>query len=145
MRSILLFFIFVPYICWAQSSSEGSPDETQRCQCAAHVAHSDNAAVLWLSEKEMRSHVAHVVPLKFGEPHATANGTLVLSVRFQSDGSVGCVKAISGNPLVIASAMNVVPKWAFRPVEKKGKKFGGCGLLTVKYRIDASKQETTVK
>ena len=93
----------------------------------------------------MRSHVAHVVPLKLGEPHATASGTLVLRMRFQSDGSVGCVKVISGNPLVIASAMDVVPKWRFRPIEKNGEKFGGCGLLRVKYRMSHSEQVTTVK
>jgi hypothetical protein len=93
----------------------------------------------------MRSHVTHIEPLKLHETHATANGILVLRVRFESDGKVGCVKVVSGSPLAIASAMEALPKWTFRAVEKNNKKFGGCGLVRVKYRLSDSEQKTTVQ
>src|SRR5437763_1382325 len=145
MRGILLFLCLLPRICWPQSSSEATAPGSQCCQCSTQVEQNDSGAVLCLSEKQMRSHVAHVVPLKLGEPHAAARGTLVLRVRFESDGTVACLKAISGHPLVIASAMEVVPKWRFRAVQKKDKKYGGCGVIRVKYRLSDSEQETTVQ
>jgi len=144
MRALLLFVILLPCLCWSQSSSESRP-EPQCCQCSTHSEGDDSASVLCLSEKQMRSHLVHVVPLKLGEPHAKARGTLVLRVRFQPDGTVGCVKGVSGYPLALASAMEVVPKWTFRAVQKKDKKYGGCGLVRVKYRLSDSEQVTTVQ
>jgi len=85
------------------------------------------------------------MPLKLGEPHAKASGILALRVKFQPDGTVGCVKGVSGYPLALASAMEVVPKWTFRAVQKKDKKHGGCGLVRVKYRLSDSEQVTTVQ
>lgn len=145
MRAMLLFVILLPCVCWSQSSSESSRPEPQCCGCSTHSEGDDSASVLCLSEKQMRSHLVHLVPLKLGEPHAKASGTLVLRVRFQPDGTVGCVKGISGYPLALASAMEVVPKWTFRPVQKKEKKYGGCGLVKVKYRLSDSEQETSVQ
>jgi len=140
MRSILLLLVLLPCICWTQSSSGGSSAETRGCQCSEQ-----DGAVVRLSQNEMRSHVAHVEPLKVHETHVTLNGSLVLRVRFESDGTVTCVKAISGNPLAIASATEVLPKWTFRPVEKKNGKHGGCGLVKVRYRLSDSEQKTTVE
>jgi hypothetical protein len=145
MRAMLLFLIFVPYFCWSQSSSESSGPEPQCCQCSTHSEGEDSASLLCLSEKQMRSHLVHVMPLKLGEPHAKARGILVLRVRFQPDGTVGCVKGVSGYPLALASAMEVVPKWTFRAVQNKDKKYGGCGLVRVKYRLSDSEQVTTVQ
>jgi hypothetical protein len=144
MRAIVLFLVLLPCFCWCQSSSESSKPEPQGCQCPTHSEPNDSASVLCLSEKQMRSHLIHVVPLKLGEPHAKASGTLMLRVRFQPDGTVDAVKGVSGYPLALASAMEVVPKWTFRPVQKKDKKYGGCGLVRVKYRMSDSEQVTTV-
>jgi hypothetical protein len=41
--------------------------------------------------------------------------------------------------------MEVVPKWTFRAVQKKGKKYGGCGVIRVRYRLSDSEQITTVQ
>ena len=142
MRATLLFLILLPCFCWSQSSAESSKPEPQCCQCSTHSEDDGSVSVLCLSEKQMHSHVVHVVPLKLGEPHAKASGTLVLRVMFQPDGTVGCVKGVSGYPLALASAMEVVPKWTFRPIQKKDKKYGGCGLVRVKYRlIDSEERE----
>jgi hypothetical protein len=93
----------------------------------------------------MRSHVLHVVPLELGEQHMRMRGTLVLRVQFHPDGTVSCARAISGNPLAIAYAMKVVPKWTFRAVDLKHKKYGGCGLLKVRYDLSDSKRVTAVE
>jgi hypothetical protein len=145
MRATLSFLVLFSCFCWSQSSSASSRPEPQCCQCSTHSEGDDSASILCLSEKQMRSHLVHIVPLKLGEPRAKASGILVLQVRFQPDGTVGCVRGVSGYPLALASAMEVVPKWTFRAVEKKDKKYGGCGLVKVKYRLSDSEQVTTVQ
>jgi hypothetical protein len=145
MRSFLLLMILLPQFCWSQSSPESKPPEPQCRRCSTQFEGDHSATVLCLSEKQMRSHLAHLVPLKLGEPHVKASGTLVLQVRFQPDGTVDCMKGVSGYPLALASAMEVVPKWTFRPIRKKDKKYGGCGLVRVKYRLSDSEHETTVQ
>jgi hypothetical protein len=145
MRAMLLFLVLLPRLCRTQTSSEGNRTDLEDCQCPTGSEGNKSASVLCLSDKEMRSHLVHVIPLKVGETHVKASGTLVLRVRFQPDGTVDAVKGVSGYPLALASAMEVVPKWKFRPVQKKDKKYGGCGLVRVKYRLSDSEQVTTVQ
>ena len=93
----------------------------------------------------MRSHLIHVLPLELGEQRVKMSGTVVVQIRFQPDGTVGCAKAVSGHPLAVAWAMHVVPKWTFKAVTRRQKKYGGCGLVRVKYNMTDSKQETSVE
>ncbi len=144
MRTVSLLLVLLPCLCWSQLSPEANPAESQ-CQCPSQPADKDGTLVLSLSGKQMRSHLLHVVPLGVGETHVKISGTLVLRVKFQPDGTVSCVQGLSGNPLALASAMEVVPKWTFSAVEKKHKKYGGCGLLKVRYDLSDSKRETSVQ
>jgi RHS repeat-associated protein len=141
----LLILVLLPFCCCAQSIPQQKPDvpDSVRCECSKHPRR-DGGAVC-LSEKQMRLHIAHIVPLALHETHVKASGTLILNVRFQGDGSVGSVKALSGDPLAIAWAMEVVPKWTFKPIERDGKKYGGCGPVRVKFNLSDEKQETSVE
>jgi hypothetical protein len=146
MRALPLFLVLFSCFCWSQSPSEASPAQPQCCACTNQSTEDNNDhTILCLSERQMRSHLLHVVPLELGEQHVKMSGTLVMQIRFQPDGTVGCAKAISGHPLAVAWAMQVVPKWTFRAVTKKQKKYGGCGLVRVKYNMSDSKQETSVQ
>jgi len=139
----LLLISFLACFCWPQSETEATQSKPECCGTSNASTKSDN--VVCLSEQQMRSHLVHMVPLKPKETRIRLHGTLVLKVRFESDGSVIWVKALSGHPHAIASAMEVVPKWKFSPVTRAGEEYGGCGLVRVKYRLSDSEQETTVQ
>jgi hypothetical protein len=147
MKTKLVFIIMLlPLICWAQTVSEKNPVRSgSNCgECSSHPR--EDGAAICLSGAQMRSHVGHIIPLAVRETHVRAAGKLALEVRFDKDGKVSWVKAVSGgNPLIIASAMETVPKWTFKPVERHGKKYGGCGRLTVKFDLSDEKQETSVE
>ena len=146
MRAILPFLALLSCFCWSQSSHDASPAQSQCCACTNQSTEGNNDhTILCLSERQMRSHLLHLVPLELGEQHVKMSGTVVMEMRFQPDGTVGCAKAISGSPLAIAWAMQVVPKWTFRAVTKKQKKYGGCGVVRIKYNMSDSKQETSVQ
>ncbi len=146
MRAILPFLVLLSCFCFSQSSHDASPAQSQCCACTNHSAEGNNDhTILCLSERQMRSHLLHLVPLELGEQHVKMSGAVVMEIQFQPDGTVGCAKAVSGSPLAIAWAMQVVPKWTFRTVMKKQKKYGGCGLVRVKYRLSDSERVTTVQ
>lgn len=147
MRTRYAFIIILlPLLCWAQTVLERKPVRSMsNCGKCSSRPKEDDAAIC-LSRAEMRSHVAHVVPLAVRETHVRTSGKLALRVRFNKDGKVDWVRAVSGgNPLVIASAMETVPKWTFKAVERNGKKYGGCGPLTVKFNVSDERQETSVE
>jgi len=124
MRAILPFLALLSCFCWSQSSHDASPAQSQCCACTNQSTEGNNDhTILCLSEKQMRSHLLHLVPLELGEQHVKMSGTVVMEMRFQPDGTVGCAKAIT----------------------KKQKKYGGCGVVRIKYNMSDSTQETSVQ
>ena len=93
--------------------------------------------MICLHAKQMRSHVDHIEPL---QPSGLGNGlnlagTVVLEIQFGADGKVGCSRARSGHPIAISAAMNAIPKWTFKPLILDDVAKGGCGRITIKYRL----------
>src|SRR3954464_13615265 len=117
MRAILPFLALLSCFCWSQSSHDASPAQSQCCACTNQSTEGNNDhTILCLSERQMRSHLLHLVPLELGEQHVKMRPSKVMEMRFQPDGTVGCAQAISGSPLAIAWPMQVVPKWKCRAV-----------------------------
>lgn len=114
------------------------------CNCE-NSARSDD--VICLSTKEMRTNVDHLEPLKPSGLDKGLNlaGIVVLDVRFESTGKVACASAKSGHPIAIAAAMAAVPKWTFKPLNSHGVTKGGCGRITIRYRLRAQGSSTEVK
>lgn len=104
------------------------------CNCEALGRSED---VVCLSAKEMRDHVDHVEPLKPSGLDRGLNlaGTVVMEMRFDASGKVACARAKSGNPIALSAAMEAVQKWTFKPVISSGVAKGGCGPITIKYRL----------
>jgi hypothetical protein len=131
---------------WAQTPDSTVLSARQCCQRSAGSDQDDDLGlVLCLSEKQMRSRLVHFVPLKLNEQHVTISGTLTLTIQFQPDGTVSSVTGTTGNVLAIASALTAAQNWIFRPIEKKHKRYGGCGLITIKYDFSDLKQESSVQ
>jgi len=60
-------------------------------------------------------------------------GTIVLAIAVDANGEVTCVTLVSGHPLIIASAIDSVRRWKFRPYAVKGVKKSFCGKVTLRY------------
>lgn len=87
--------------------------------------------------KEMRDHVDHLEPLKPSGLDKGLNlaGIVVVEVRFDSTGQIACARAKSGHPIAISAAMTAIKKWTFKPVVSGGVAKGGCGAISIKYRL----------
>jgi hypothetical protein len=93
----------------------------------------------------MKGQLLHLVPFKLGEQHVRMKGTVVVQVRFEPTGIVGCAKVVSGHPLAVARAMEAVPKWTFKPIVRQQKLYGGCGLIKIRYSMSDHQEKTSVR
>jgi hypothetical protein len=128
IHRILLIFLLAAGLVAAQEPS------VPCCNCKSS-GRSDG--VICLSAKEMRDHVDHVEPLKPSGLDKGLNlaGIVVVEIRFEPSGKVACARAESGHPIAISAAMEAVPKWTFKPLVSSGVAKGGCGRITIKYRL----------
>lgn len=117
---------------WLAAQSPSTPC----CYCDASVPRQPDD-VICLTAKEMRERVVHLEPLKPSELDKGLNlrGVVGLEVHFDPSGKVACARAKSGHPIAIAAAMKAVRKWTFRPLVLKGAEKGGCGPITIRYRL----------
>jgi outer membrane biosynthesis protein TonB len=88
-----------------------------------------------LNAKEMKDHVDHIEPLKAAETRLHLWGTVVLEVRFGPDGKLACVHVKSGHPMAISAAVEAIKRSTFKPAISHGVAKAGCGLITIKYRL----------
>ncbi len=104
------------------------------CNCEASER---SQGMVCLNAKEMHDHVDHMEPLKPSGLDKGLNlaGIVVVEMRFDARGNVACARAKSGHPIAIAAAMVAVQKWTFKPVVSGGVAQGGCGPITIKYRL----------
>jgi TonB family protein len=66
---------------------------------------------------------------------ARIQGTVRLSALIGLDGSVEDLKAVSGHPMLIASALAAVSKWQYQPTKIKGKPVKVLTEIDVNYRL----------
>lgn len=127
MRRILILVVFAELLS-AQSGTVSC------CRCEDSERAVD---VVCLDAKEMRDHVDHLEPLKPSGLDKGLNlaGIVVLEVRFDSAGKTACARAKSGHPIAISAALTAIRKWTFKPVVSEGVARGGCGAITIKYRL----------
>ena len=104
------------------------------CSECEKAEHPDS--VICLTTQEMRDSVEHLEPLKppgLGSTGLRGGGILSLEVWFDPEGNVSRARAICGHPLLLSVAMRALRKWTFKPIERKGEKRGGCGIVTIKF------------
>jgi hypothetical protein len=69
-----------------------------------------------LSAREMRTRLRHTVPvspLGLGKD-VRIKGIVVFVVGFDTTGNVGCIRFVSGHPMLVATAMDSVKQWKFQ-------------------------------
>lgn len=113
------------------------------CNCDSENCPKD---ALRLSADQTRKQVDHIEPLRPSQldRNVALAGILVVEVRFRTDGKLQCARAISGNPIAIATAMEALPKWTVREwVAGDGAQRCRCGQLRIRYRL--SNKEASIK
>ena len=131
MSAAFVILVLVAGLGWSQSRSEPC------CKCGGHISSNRSSSPICLSAKEMRDHVDHMEPLQPSGLGKGLNlsGTVVVEIRFGSDGKVACSQFRSGHPIAIAAATEAVPKWTFKPLVSNGVAKVACGRITIKYRL----------
>jgi len=128
MTRRILFFVVLSELLSAQSRT------VPCCHCEGSRETDD---VVCLDGKEMLDHVNHLEQLKPSGLDKGVNlaGIVVVEVRFDSAGKFACARAKSGHPIAISAAMTAIKQWTFKPVVSGGVAKGGCGAITIKYRL----------
>jgi hypothetical protein len=88
----------------------------------------------------LMSKAIHCEPPKFPPlaREARVEGYVVVGVLVNRDGRVGCVKAISGHPLLLGPTMNTAAKWTFKPYNRHGAPMSFFGRLSFHYSTSIS-------
>ena len=131
MRTAIILLFLIGRIVWAQPGLEAC------CKCDEGRPSGQAVDVVCLNPKEMRKHVKHIEPLHpsgYGKKLNLA-GTVVMEIRFDSNGAVACARAKSGHPLGVSAAMAAINKWTFKAIVKGSARTPGCGTITIKYRL----------
>ena len=69
-------------------------------------------------------------------------GPVVLEVQVLTDGSVGNIKILSGNPLLAEAAITAVKQWQYQPFTEAGAGSSSQTQVTVRFRLPASPRPT---
>jgi hypothetical protein len=114
------------------------------CNCESSGGSDD---VPCLSAKKMRERVDHIEALKPSGLDKGLNlaGIVVMEIRFEPNGKVACVRAKSGHPIAVSAAMAAIPMWTFKRLISNGVARGGCGQITIKYRLRDHRSSTALQ
>jgi outer membrane biosynthesis protein TonB len=98
-----------------------------------------------LSTKNMRSklrQIQSIDPPCCGR-NLNLKGTMVLLVVVGETGGVSCVELVSGEPMIVNSAIRSVGKWRFKPYPTRGQPRAFYGRLAIKFH--ATERTVTFK
>jgi outer membrane biosynthesis protein TonB len=88
-----------------------------------------------LSTKNMRSKLRQtqsIDPPCCGR-NLNVKGTIVLLVVVGESGDVSCVELVSGDPMIVNSAIRSVARWRFKPYRSRGQPRIFYGRLAIKF------------
>src|SRR5205085_1873972 len=91
-----------------------------------------------LSSRKLRKRAVQCsVPLypAFGK-NVRAKGTVMVEVLVNPDGSVRSAEAVSGHPLLRASAVQAAMQWKFKPFTVNSRRLRAIGLLPIIFPWD---------
>jgi len=135
-------------LCAAGAFAQNLPDAPAAPQpsvgfgrSASGVAKSTTSVVV--PEAEALSHVL-TRPLQVYPPLASVSkieGDVVVEATIDPDGNVSAIKAISGHPALVPTALVFVKQWIFRPFYSGDARVPAVTQLTVHYSLFASQAE----
>jgi len=134
LHLLLLLAVAFGAVC---SRSEPADSCCNCSQAPSVTVQPEGRDTVCLGPREMRRHVRHFEPLRPSGLGKDLNiaGEVVVNVRFASDGKVTCASPESGHPIAVSAAMEALRRWAFKPVMENGVRKGGCGQITIGYRL----------
>jgi len=71
-----------------------------------------------------------------GARAAHVEGAVTMSALIATDGSVGDLRVLSGNPLLVSAALDAVKRWRYRPFLLNGKPVEGETTVVVNFKAD---------
>lgn len=60
------------------------------------------------------------------------NAVVVFKIRTDEDGNIGCLRVVSGHPIIIAAALESVKTWKFHPKKVDGQRHPIYGTLVLR-------------
>ena len=132
--SLLLFGHF-----WTPSKA-ASPPSKSLCDHDERLMRRSHTKVVRLKATELKKRVvvckAPALPGNFD-----GRGIVIITVLVGPDGTVRCLDALSGHPLLRQSALVAVRQWTFNPIKINGKLAAMTGLLPVVVSWDSAEAE----
>jgi hypothetical protein len=86
-----------------------------------------------------------VDPPGLREPHVSIEGVVVACLRFAATGKVTDIQIISGPAMAQQAVLDSVKNWIFRPIRRNGHRYGGFGILRIRYILHDGQMKTTVE
>jgi hypothetical protein len=73
---------------------------------------------------------------------ARIEGNVLIGILVNRDGRVGCVKAISGHPLLIGPTINSTADWTFKPYRRDGEPVSFYSRVSFHFSTTQTKKRT---
>jgi TonB family protein len=93
--------------------------------CEVHRVSPDDAA------KHLQKKVEPIYP---SEPNMRVRGNVILQIEISESGDVTIIKAISGHPILLTSAIDAVRKWHYSPFLLNGRPVATTTTVTIPFR-----------
>jgi protein TonB len=75
-----------------------------------------------------------VEPIYPSEPNMRVRGNVILQIEISESGDVTIIKAISGHPILLTSAIDAVRKWHYSPFLLNGRPVATTTTVTIPFR-----------
>ena len=139
-RSIILRLFIAATVCHTTAPALEVPHaEFQRARTRTR---GNRPRFIRLSTEEMRARATQcAVPGFPNTQHIRAKGTVMVEIMVDTYGNVQSAKAVSGHPLLQASAVQAARKWKFKPVRIRRRAVKATGLLPLIFSNDKEEME----
>ncbi len=137
-RSAVMALILLGALALTSAASTTTNQATEPSKCSI-------TGLQELSTKNMRSKLRQtqsIDPPCCGR-NLNLKGTIVLLVVVRESGDVSCVELVSGDPMIVNSAIRSVAKWRFKPYPTRGQPRAFYGRLAIKFH--ATERTVTFK
>ena len=125
----------MPVFLLAQSTSKDVTERTWECLKGFELARNRSGNPIWLTTRDLETRILKKTALQTPGTLGKNNlhGAITLQILLEKDGTVACVRAISGNPAATSSAIAAIHDWLFEPYRRGTKTYAVLGEITIAY------------
>lgn len=108
--------------------------ESEKWQCAEgfHVPKAVEGKLRWIDQTEMLRRVVRRTSPKFPKAFRV-EACITVDVMVTPTGTVGCVRANEGHPLLRAAAIEALKDWTFQPRQEEGQRTSYLGRVDIPF------------